>query len=462
MTRAGVLSVRWLEWLALALLLLAASTWSPWLPWPAWVAAAVIPWLARMLAGARPYAPFASVYAGLAVLVSPRSLVLNSIRDPMLALVIAFFATFALGYALGLAFDGVRSGSRWAWLAPLIVLAPNPNALGVLAVLALGALGELERQREYSNDRALLEPRALMALSVTAFVIMVFSLFLPKPVAWISLTETAVEQTAPKVDQAPSEPAPTPDAVTPRPRRPAQSPIGNIPGLDIVMGFFLMAYLVVLMIIIRQARVQKRQWFRREQLWDLMPLIASAIFVIALQLLYLQVPPGSVTQAVRDARRGAALEPSQNEALVPPEAALPTAPTRDSTIPLAMLAVLLALSAWAWWRFRSRALPQSSPLEPIQEASSEPSAFAANRIRMAYKRFLEQCERVDSPRVSSETPLEFAARFSNLHVNARANVERLTELYEAVRYGGLALVERAEEAEGISERINAQLQMEFS
>jgi Domain of unknown function (DUF4129) len=443
--------IRRLEWVALALMLCAALGWLPWLAWPAVIVAAFVPWLARVLPGARPYAPFSSIYAALAVFLTPRNSALEA--------VLAFFVALVLAYLLGLAFDGVRSGSSWSWGAVLLLLLPNPNALGVLAALSLGVLGALERQRERSSEMAIRAPRALVLVALSAVGIAGVSAFLPSPTAWVDWTTQsgALGRTETKPDQSKSAVRQRAPLRASEPRRVQTSRSNTVTALETLFMITTVGVLIFLFVLLRRAQPEKGRWSRR-QWWDLMPLIAGSILMMALLALYALGPPGG------NSGFGSVSEPSSSAAEIDtsqtsrPAPQANNEPARDSNIPLAMVALVIALALWVWWRLRGRSSPEIAALELEVTSSDMPSRAAANRIRLAYRAFLELCERIGEPRAASETPLEFGHRLSAIHLEQHEMIAGLTELYESVRYGGLALPDRAAEAE----QIVARLQMEWS
>jgi len=59
------------------------------------------------------------------------------------------------------------------------------------------------------------------------------------------------------------------------------------------------------------------------------------------------------------------------------------------------------------------------------------------------------------PRTPFESPRAYAARLGKLNPRAQVELQKLTELYEPVRYGGLGDENRAEQAEALAEALPA-------
>jgi hypothetical protein len=129
-------------------------------------------------------------------------------------------------------------------------------------------------------------------------------------------------------------------------------------------------------------------------------------------------------------------------------------------------AILFVLAGIAfWWFGRQWRLPWKSPEEGIDEsgvsergkvAGRIPHALqdglgqladqvhrlrpgkgllAALRIRRLYARLMRLCRELDSPRSSSETPLEFLPTLRQLFPQAEEETRLMTEAYNRVRYG---------------------------
>jgi hypothetical protein len=63
--------------------------------------------------------------------------------------------------------------------------------------------------------------------------------------------------------------------------------------------------------------------------------------------------------------------------------------------------------------------------------------FGAIRIRRIYAKLMKMCERLDVPRASTVTPLEYLDELELLFPEKRAQVRMITQAYNRVRYGEL-------------------------
>jgi hypothetical protein len=129
----------------------------------------------------------------------------------------------------------------------------------------------------------------------------------------------------------------------------------------------------------------------------------------------------------------------------------------------AILLVLIGISFW--WFGRQWRLPWSGPEEGIDESEHSergrvagriPHALqeglgrfadqlrrlrpgtgllAALRIRRLYARLMRLCRELETPRPSSETPLEFLPKLRQLFPQAQEETRLMTEAYNRVRYG---------------------------
>jgi Domain of unknown function (DUF4129) len=123
-----------------------------------------------------------------------------------------------------------------------------------------------------------------------------------------------------------------------------------------------------------------------------------------------------------------------------------------------LLIVLLA----AYWAYRiTRETPGNSiPEEP--EISTNSSLVtqiqATNRVRAAYRAFLEHCQTLDIRRSNFQTSLEFAAWLGTQFPDSSRDVLALSKLYEPVRYGQLSDETGALEAERLLQAIKSNLE----
>ena len=121
----------------------------------------------------------------------------------------------------------------------------------------------------------------------------------------------------------------------------------------------------------------------------------------------------------------------------------------------------MAAAYWAY-RITREELGDSIPEEPdIDSNSSLTSQIqATNRVREAYRVFLELCETQNIKRSSDQTPLEFAAWVGTISPSSRIDVQNLTKLYEPVRYGQLSDETGALEAERIVNTLKQNFKLE--
>jgi hypothetical protein len=426
--------------LALPFGLIAAFAWTDWLLWPAIVLGVMIVFAFRRNARTLRYAAYSSIYAAVLVFAIPPWQGFWFLERLQM-----FFVLLALTHLIGLAFDGAREGSFWAWLAPLIVFALQPSALGLLAVFGLGLLGALEQRQkrlgQWSQSRA-----GLLVLAIFAGLVLVLSLPLPKggPIPVSSTSGTPV-----KAEGVKSEPdAQTSAASTAIKKREPSSPM--LPDVlavfnrsFMVIQVAMLTVLVCVIIIVLRFKTKDRAESSRWE--DVLPLVAAAILGLAI-LIYGGSAPGG----------GAASESGQNQSgngVSRQVNSSDSSKSGDSSItgpdnpwPTVIFALVTA-AAIAWVMLRnSRLFVDQESINVASEISLEPEV-ATNRVREAYRAFLNLCARNGLNRLESETPLEFAQRLSETHPVAVQPATDLTALYEPVRYGGLSDLTGARAAE---------------
>jgi hypothetical protein len=426
--------------LALPFGLIAAFAWTDWLLWPAIVLGVMIVFAFRRNARTLRYAAYSSIYAAVLVFAIPPWQGFWFLERLQM-----FFVLLALTHLIGLALDGAREGSFWAWLAPLIVFALQPSALGLLAVFGLGLLGALEQRQkrlgQWSQSRA-----GLLVLAIFAGLVLVLSLPLPKggPIPVSSTSGTPV-----KAEGVKSEPdAQTSAASTAIKKREPSSPM--LPDVlavfnrsFMVIQVAMLTVLVCVIIIVLRFKTKDRAESSRWE--DVLPLVAAAILGLAI-LIYGGSAPGG----------GAASESGQNQSgngVSRQVNSSDSSKSGDSSItgpdnpwPTVIFALVTA-AAIAWVMLRnSRLFVDQESINVASEISLEPEV-ATNRVREAYRAFLNLCARNGLNRLESETPLEFAQRLSETHPVAVQPATDLTALYEPVRYGGLSDLTGARAAE---------------
>jgi Domain of unknown function (DUF4129) len=420
--------------------LIAAFAWTDWVLWPAIVLGVMIVFAFRRNARTLRYAAYSSIYAAVLVFAIPPWQGFWFLERLQM-----FFVALALTHLVGLAFDGARDGSFWAWLAPLIVFALQPSALGLLAVFGLGVLGALEQRQKrlgrWSQSRA-----GLLVLAVFAGLVLVFSLPLPR-VGSFPISSTS--RTPIKAEGIKSEPdAQTSAASTAIKKREPSSPM-----LPDVLAVFNRSYMVIqvamltvlVCVIIIVLRFRSRDRAVKSRWEDLLPLIAAAILGLAILIYGGSAPGGGAASESGQHQSGNGVSRQVNDS--------DSSKSGDSSItgpdnpwPTVIFA-LVSAAAIAWVMLRnSRLFVDQESINVASEISLEPEA-ATNRVREAYRAFLNLCARNGLNRLESETPLEFAQRLSETHPVAVQPATDLTALYEPVRYGGLSDLTGARAAE---------------
>ena len=124
-----------------------------------------------------------------------------------------------------------------------------------------------------------------------------------------------------------------------------------------------------------------------------------------------------------------------------------------------MLLIVLAAAYWAYRISRDRSkleLPEEP--ETQHSLSLEARVRASNRVREAYKQFLEHCQSLGIGRFAAQTSLEFARAVAQNQTVAGGDVLALTKLYEPVRYGQFSDESAALEAERLIARLKLTLE----
>jgi hypothetical protein len=427
--------------LALPFGLIAAFAWMDWLLWPAIVLGVMIVFAFRRHARTVRYAAYSSIYAAVLVFAIPPWQGFWFLERLQM-----FFVLLALTHLIGLAFDGARDGSFWAWLAPLIVFALQPSALGLIAVLGLGLLGALEQRQkrlgQWSQSRA-----GLLVLTIFAGLVLVLSLPLPKvgsiPVSTTSGTSIKAETVQSELESRASI------ASTAIKKPPSSSPM-----LPDVLAVFNRSFMVIqvamltvlVCVIIIVLRFQSRDRAQTSRWEDLLPLFASAILGLAILIYGASAPSGGAVSESGQNQSGNGLSRQVNASDSSQSSGDASTSGTDNPWPTVIFA-LVTVAAIAWLMLKnSRLFVEREVLVAASETPLEPEA-ATNRVREAYRAFLNLCSKIGLNRLESETPLEFAQRLSETHPVAVQHATDLTALYEPVRYGGLSDLTGARAAE---------------
>jgi hypothetical protein len=420
--------------------LLAAFAWTDWVLWPAVLLGVMIVFVFRRNARTVRYAAYSSIYAAVLVFAIPPWQGFWFLERLQM-----FFVVLALTHLIGLAFDGARDGSFWAWLAPLVVFALQPSALGLVAVFGLGLLGALEQRQkrlgQWSQSRA-----GLLVLAVCAGLVLVFSLSLPKvgPFLNSSTSRTPVQTEAIKPE--PESRASTSSIAV---KREPSSPM-----LPDVLAVFNRSYMVIqvamltvlVCVIIIVLRIKSKNRAETSRWEDVLPLVAAAILGLAILIYGAYAPSGSAASESSRNQSGNGFSRQVNSPDSGKSSGETPASGADNPWPTAVFALVTAAAiAWVMLRNSRRFVDRESIIEP-SEISLEPEA-AINRVREAYRAFLSLCTLNGLNRLESETPFEFARRLSETHPFAVQPATTLTSLYEPVRYGGLSDMTGARAAE---------------
>jgi len=362
---------------------------------------------------------------------------------------------------LGLLLWGVAARQdRWAvlWLGPLVALRLDGIAVA-LWVLA-HAVHTLERDRIRSEEMgrplywsrtALLGAVGLLGLLTLALIALPLRVSLGMDASPIPNTPV---QPSPLVLEPGSSPTgqPRPQIIpaepTPFARFAEQASQALLP---IILG--LMALILSLLGL---ASLRAPPSKLRPRGVHLIPLIAAGFFW-AMLIAWLGTQQHTpVTQSL------APSAPTVSSAAPEGEAPALPPPIRRGTDWVYALGLGMALLATAALLLVAVALLRSlresareMGVTPATGGGPPRSESPSSRIRRAYQRFLQQMGRRGFPRTPFESPRAYAARLGKLNPRAQVELQKLTELYEPVRYGGLGDESRAEQAEALAEALPA-------
>ena len=438
--------------IALPFAVLCGLGWVTWLPEWLVVLVVLVVFLARRVPSINRYAPWASVYAALpAVLVGP----------DWMARLTAFFAGLVLAYLIGTALDGVRLGSRWSWLGPLLIFAVWPSPWGVLGGLGLGVLGALENRRiRAQGETGHVRPEALLALGLIGLAVAVLTLDLGGSTL-TRLNLGSLNQPPEQVSSQPTNPPETkPTSANARERvsRPATQ-LGASEAVMLTIQAVLVVMLLILGVILLRMRIEGKPG--KPSSWsDLMPILAA--FILAASLLAWSVigrSGGSGVASDWSSTGSTVLNGQSNKNNVQNGAAQPANHDAGPVWPLVVTVLLVGLAgAYVLWKLRALRNESSEPLEPGASEFSSGRIEATNRVRAAYRAFLVLTTQAGLPKSAAETPLEFADRVVTRRPEAHDAARRLTRRYEPVRYGQLSDTDGAIEAEAALQELRGILE----
>lgn len=432
------------NYLGLGLLFLAALPWVGAVDLLPVLLAVLLAWGSRQIAGARQYAAYSSIYAGVSVFLLPPfdfpAVFFNRITP--------FFLVVALGFLLGSALDGVQDGTFWAWLAPLLLFLAFPSAWGALAILGLALLAALEKQKDTVGSKLyLLEPQHLWRLGGVVVLVAALGFLLPRVGNFEDPTQAATLApiATPALEKPLETPSATPTQNPPQPTRRIQQTNDNFFAITTALLF---VGVVILAGFLFRSKLEQRKKNPNNSLWDLIPIIAVLILALAILLLALNAGSGSPANGQQSGTISSSSPVIEqgNPAFEDASDSTTNSNRASPWLPIMMAALMLLLLYWLYRRASKQfALPPEP--EPDLIPNPVPTQTATNRVRQAYLTFLELATRWGLPRTAAETPLEFARRFGKKFVPFASAAQTLTELYEPVRYGQLAAETHALAAE---------------
>ena len=432
--------------LALPLGVIAALAWSDWVLMPAIVIGVLIVFAFRQHPRTNRYAAYSSIYAAVLVFAFP-----PWVGFWFLERLQMFFVALLLAHLIGLAFDGARAGSFWAWLAPLLLFVIQPSALGLAMVLGFALLGALERRQLRLGTWS--QSRLGLVLMASFGLLVALVLFpLPRPNAWPegqTLKQTVNKPR--KVDTPEQNPRdeskqPKPVEQATNPQLPTPPNVLEVFGRSFtVINWAMLTVLVCLSILTFRYRSKDRAEVSRWE--DSLPLVAAAILGLMVLLYGASAPAGGSSSEGGNVGQISGLKRSTTDPNQSSSSAENVTPRpAENPWPTVILALLTVASiAWVMLRNSGRSIRiESNPSEDL--ARLEPEA-ATHRVREAYRAFLALCTRNGLVRLESETPLEFAQRLGQRQALAMDFASELTRLYEPVRYGGVSDSAGAQAAE---------------
>jgi hypothetical protein len=433
--------------LVLVFTALIASGWLNWLPLGVAVAAVLLPFLIRRNAKTQMFAPWASVYAGAsAFLMLPLNFSNLLERLSWMALGIL------LALLIGLAYDGIQDRNHFAWLAGLILLVLNPSAAAVIGVIGLCVLGALYPRASRIRIGVQFQNRSgMVMLAVVGLTIAAFSILLTRPEG-IQLNDATTPVSKPKIETKPKTTDISPETTSSGRSRvqKAQNPNSGLQNALVLANFALLLVMLALLFALLRNRAQTAKGRRKPELSELIPLFGAFIVLLAL-FVWASTPSPRLAGTKRPAEiQSASQSQTRDKPKKPPETKLEETNRSSPILTVMMFLIVLTAAYWAY-RITREKTGNTIPEEPetSTDSSFENQIRATNRVREAYRIFLELCSTNGIRRANNQTSLEFAALVGALAPNSSVDVENLTKLYEPVRYGQLSDETGALEAERI-------------
>ncbi len=427
---------------ALPFAMIAAFAWSDWVLWPAIMIGVLIAFGFRQQPRTQRYAAYSSIYAAVVVFAIPMWTGFWFLERLQM-----FFVALLLSHLIGLAFDGSRHGSFWAWCAPLLLFLIQPSTLGLIAIIGFGLIGALEKRQQrlgvhwQSRD-------GLLVLAATGFLLVLVTLPMPRPGSMLRNQETGREVSAQENAPVEEKPAVAPSSMQKKSIPTTRTPPNVLEMFNksfMILNVALLTFMVCMIVLVLRNRSQNEG--ERSPWEDALPLIAAAILGLMVLLYGASAPGGGAGSGETYANQGPGLGRAAQTGEARADDLSDQAQPSDNPWPTVILAFLTAASiAWVMLRNSGR----HSKTEPIIAASEtwlESQTTATNRVREAYRAFLALCTRAGLGRLETETPLEFAQRISEAQPLVQQTAIALTSLYEPVRYGGLSDFAGAQAAE---------------
>lgn len=434
---------------------LIASGWLTWLPLGVVIAALTLPFLIRRNAKTQMFAPWASVYAGAsAFLILPLNFSNLLERLSWMALGVG------LAFLVGLAFDGVRERNHLAWLAGLLMLILNPSPAGVIGVLGLSVLGALGTRSSRIRIGIQYQTRSgVIVLVVVGCTLAALSVLLARPTDFHFESAIGSKPNSQNISKPKISGVAMPEASRRSRSRTAktQTDDAKIQTMLLLTNFALLIVMSSLILAMLRNRLTTARGRRKPDLSELIPLFAAFIIVMALFLLSSNAGSGngkSPASETLNASQNASREKSEDK----PEPKLEKSARRNPILTIIMLLIVLAAAYYAYRITREK--PGDLPPEELDSSSDSSlttQIAATNRVRQAYRAFLELCKTQGIRRSNDQTSLEFAVLVGALFPTSSHDVLVLTKLYEPVRYGQLSDEPGALEAEGIVKGLNLML-----
>ena len=414
-----------------------ASAWLNWLPLGVVVAAVLLPFLIRRNAKTQMFAPWASVYAGAsAFLMLPLNFSNLLERLSWMALGIL------LALLIGLAFDGITQRNHFAWLAGFILLILNPGAAAVIGVIGLCALGALNARASRIRVGLQYQNRSgMILLVILGLTVAAFSILLTRP-AGFQFNDATMPVSKPKIATKPKNPDSSLE--TARSGRSSvkkvQNPDSGLQNVLLLANFAMLLVMMALLFALLRNREKASRGRRKPEFSELIPLFGAFIVLLALFVWASTPPPRLEGLKTPPEIQSASQNSSRGKPAIAPQAKIEQTNRSNPILSVLMLVVVLAAAYWAYRITREKIGNPASRAEPETNPNSSLTSQiqATNRVREAYRIFLELCHLNGIRRANDQTPLEFAAWVGTLAPDSSVDIENLTRLYEPVRYGQLS------------------------